>query len=449
VPTGATAPPGGLGLRGWSVAAIAITALVMSALATWLAVAPTRVADVAGSTAAKPSVAVLPFDNLGDKPEQDYFADGVTAHLITDLSKVSGLFVIAPGSVFPYKGTDTPPRQVSAELAVDYVVSGSVQRSGQRLRVHVQLIGARDERAIWGEHYEGTPADVFAIQDMLTAAVISVLQVELPPAERELLSRRATTSVVAYDYYLRGIEAHGRRSSAQNREARRFFQQATELDPDFARAYAGLAMSHARDALDGWVSTPMQSLERAETLIDRAEAIDTTLAQVHFVRGLVNLFSRRHLDALTAARRALQVDPNYADAHALSAWILNYAGRSGEAELSMDKAMRLNPKASASYFEVLGEIRFAQRRYADAVAVFDRVLAINPNYMRARMWNAASLVQTGEIDRAEWQVTELLALDPGLSLQQLGFAFPFKDPRELDRVVDGLRTAGLPERPDG
>ncbi len=389
----------------------------------------------------KPAVAVLPFENLGDSPEQDYFADGITADLITDLSKASGLLVIAPGSVFAYKGSQAAPGQVSAELAVDYLIVGSVQRSGERLRVNVQLIAASDQHALWAERYEGVPGDIFTMQDQLTAAVISALQIELAPSEQEVLARRPTASVAAYDDYLRGIEAHGRRTSEQNLLAREHFQRAIELDPGFARAYAGLALTHSRDAIDGWVSTPLRSLEQAAELAARAAAIDPALPQVHFVSGQVDLFRRRHVEAIAAAQRALQVDPNYADAHALSAWILNYAGRTNEAQRSIDQAMRLNPRATASYLEIEGEIRFVQRRFEDSAAVFAQVLAINPNYMRARMWNAAALALAGDVDQAEWEATELRVLNPEFSLQRLAFAFPFKDPTGVG-CLDGRPAAG-------
>lgn len=397
------------------------------------------------SLSGKPALAILPFENLAATPEQDYFANGITADLITDLSKVSGLLVIAPGSVFAYKDSDAGPRQISTELDVGYVVVGSVQRSGDRLRVNVQLIEAASERALWGERYEGAMVDVFRVQDRLAAAVISALRVELEPMEREFLARRPTASVAAYDHYLRGLEAHGHRSRDQNLSAKEHFLRAIELDPEFARAYTGLAMTHSRDAIDGWTETPFRSLEQAAVLAEKAERLDPTLPQVHFVRGQVDLFRRRHDQAIEATRRAIRVDPNYADAYALSAWTLNYAGRTDKALAAMEKAMRLNPRPTASYLEVLGEIRFVQGQYRESVSVFEKVLDINPNYMRARMWIAAALAHSGSRERSEWETTELMVLNPNFSLSRLGFAFPFKDPRMLETLLDGLRKAGLPD----
>jgi TolB-like protein len=396
-----------------------------------------------GLATAKPAVAVLPLKNLGVSPEQDYFANGVTADLITDLSKVSGLLVIAPGSVFAYTDTDAGPRQISAELDVDYVVVGSVQRAGDQLRVNVQLIKADHERALWAERYAGQLSEIFDIQDRLTAAVIAALEVELAPVEREFLAKRPTESIAAYDDYLRGLEAHGHRSREQNLIARGHFQRAIGFDPTFARAYAGLAMTHSRDAIDGWVADPSRSLELAAELAGKAAVLDPSLPQVHFVSGQVDLFRRRHLAAIEATQRALSVDPNYADAYALSAWVLNYAGRPAEAQGALDKAMRLNPRPTASYLEVLGEILFAQRRYAESASVFATVLDINPNYMRARMWSAAALAQMGDTESARWEVVELMVLSPDFALTRLEFAFPFKDPQVLDALFAGLGKAGL------
>jgi len=393
----------------------------------------------------KPAVAIMPFKNLGITPEQDYFANGITADLITDLSKVSALLVIAPGSVFAYKDSLTGPRQISSELDVDYVVMGSVQRLGDRLRVNVQLMEAGVERAIWGERYDSTMNQIFSVQDRLVTAVIMALKVELGPTERTTLSKQPTNSVAAYDHYLQGYEAHGHRSREQNLTAREHFQRAIQLDPGFARAYAGLALTHSRDAIDGWTMTPERSLEQAAELAGKAAVMDPSLPQVHFVSAQVDLFRHRHLQAIEAAQRAIEIEPNYADAYALSAWILNYAGRPAEALTSMEMAMRLNPRPTASYLEVLGEIRFVLGQYKESVSIFERVLNINPNYTRARMWNVAALAHAGFRDRADWEAIELLILNPNFTLTRLEFAFPFQDPRELDKLLSGLKMAVLPD----
>lgn len=394
---------------------------------------------------ARPAVAILPFGNLGRVPEDDYFANGITADLITDLSKLSGLLVIAPGTVFAYRNSGAAPGEISAELDVDYLVTGTVQRLRDRLRINVQLIDAGGGRALWGERYSGRLSELFEIQDALTASVIAALQVELVPAELRQVATSSTASVAAYDAYLRGLEEHGGRSEVQNRAARHHFEEAIALDPGFARAYAGLALTYSREAIDGWTSAPASSLRLAAQFADKAARMDPSLPQVHFVTGQVRLFQRRHTAAIEAAERATAVDPNYADAYALLAWSLNYAGRPRKALASLEQAMRLNPRPPASYLEILGEIQFAQGRYQDSASTFQRVLGINPSYLRARMWNAAALVEAGSEGLAEWEVDELMIASPHLTLKRLEFAFPFKDPRTSDRALNALRTAGVGE----
>ncbi|MGB5638398.1 MAG: winged helix-turn-helix domain-containing protein [Sedimenticolaceae bacterium] len=396
-------------------------------------------------TSTRPAVAVIPFTNLGRTPEDDYFANGITADLITDLSKLKGLLVIAPETAFGHRDGGADPALISSDLDVDYLVTGSVQRLQQALRINVRLIEVRGRLALWGERYVGKLNDVFAIQDRITTAVVAALEIELAPDERKRLVSRSTASIAAYDAYLRGLEAHGRRSEAQNQIARRHFEEAVALDPQFARAYTGIALTYSREAIDGWTSDPADSLKQAADYADRAARLDSSLPQVHFVTGQIRLFQRRHAEAVAAAERAIAVNPNYADAFALLAWTLNYAGRPEEAILALNMAMRLNPRPPASYLEILGEIYFARGRYKDAAGTFQNVLEINPAYLRARLWNAAALFHSGSRDLAEWEIIEALAASPNLTLARLEFAFPFKDPRIQESVLSALHDASLPD----
>lgn len=391
----------------------------------------------------KPSVAIMPFQNLGEKPEQDYFANGITMNLISDLARVSGLLVIAPGSVFSYRGTHSETRKISQELDVDYVVRGSVQREGEHVRVNAQLIEAASERALWAERFDSELGDMFKMQDQVATGLVAAFNIELALGERDIFSRYPTSSGHAYDLFLRGLEEHGHRTPESNSSARAYFEQAIELDPKFARAIAGLALVHSRNAIDGWTATPDRSLDSAAELAETAAEMNPAIPQVHFVASQVALFRGQHLEAIEAAQRAIHYSPNFADAYALLAWIMNYAGRPHEALAVMETAMRLNPVIPASYSEVLGEIYFLQGSYSEAIAAFERALLINPSYMRVRMWLIATLVQTGSLDEAQWQAEVLMLLNPDFSLARLQYAFPFRDRSVRDSVLQGLRQAGL------
>jgi TolB-like protein/Tfp pilus assembly protein PilF len=378
-------------------------------------------------------------------PDDNYFADGITADLITDLSKLGGLLVIAPGTTFAYRDHEAEPAQIASELGVDYLVTGTVQRLHQALRINVNLLDARTGGALWGERYAGKLEQVFPIQDRIAVEVVAALKLELAPAEQLLLTSRPTESVAAYDAYLRGFEVHGRRSEAQNLLARRYFEEAVALDPEFARAHTGLALTYSREAIDGWTTQPSRSLELAAQHADRAAELDPSLPQVHFVTGQVRLFQRLHSEAVSAAERAIEADPNSADGFALLAWTLNYAGRPAKAMSALNMAMRLNPRPPASYLEILGEIYFVQGRYEDSASTFQQVLDVNPAYLRARLWNAAALVRAGASGLAGWEVDEALTASPNLTTARLAFAFPFKDPRTEELALHALRSAGLQE----
>ena len=431
------------------VIAVLVALGIGSAL--WALLSPDGIAPSALRPLADlPAVAVLPFENLGADPEQDYFANGITADLITDLSRINALLVIAPGSVFAYEGGMGGARQIATEMQLDYVVVGRVQRLQDRLRINVQLIEASGERALWGERYSGSMTDLFDVQDRITSDVISALKVKLSTSEQALLADRPTANVVAYDRYLRGVQDHGSRTALQNLSARDHFRRAIELDPAFASAYAGLAMTYAREAIDGWTENPLRALELAAELAEKAAAMGPHSPQVYFAEGQVELFLGRHARAIAAAERAIEVEPNYADAYALMAWTLSYAGRPDAALAALDQAGRLSPRPPASYLEILGEIQFGQGRYRESASTFQRVLGINPGYSRARMWNAAALAAAGQIESAEWEVDELLVSSPGVTLTRLTYAFPFTDSNEASMatkraVLGALRSAGLPD----
>ena len=255
----------------------------------------------------------------------------------------------------------------------------------------------------------------------------------------------ATKSIAAYDEFLRGQERYGRRTPGDNRVAQLHFERAIALDPSFARAYAGLALTWSRLAIDGWATDADKVLTKAAEYARKAAAIDPSIPQIHFVRAQVELFRGKHERAAAAATAAIELDPNYADAYALLAWILHYAGRPDHAWSALGEALKRNPNSAASYREIAGEIYFTTGRFQQAAKEFEAALERNPAHMRARLWFAATLLRLGQDEEAAWEVQELIAINPDFSLSRMLLAFPLKDPYQLDALTAALAQLGLPE----
>jgi adenylate cyclase len=255
--------------------------------------------------------------------------------------------------------------------------------------------------------------------------------------------RKYAAGIEAYDYFLRGKEHYGRLTLDELESAAALFEQAIVLDPQFARAYAGLGLVYLRHAIEGWEENTEAMLGRAGAYSRKALALDTELPEVHFVNGFVALFGRRHRDALEELDRAIRLRPSYADAHALLAWVLHFAGRPEDARASLEQAMQLNPRVPAAYLLVLAEIEFGLHRYAEALAALERAVEINPAHPRTLLWLVAAYVQTDRLEDARWALEELLMLHPSVSIARLQEAFPFKNPAQLEHLLHALRGAGL------
>lgn len=389
------------------------------------------------------AIVVLPFDNLAADPAQDYFSNGITEDLITELSKIPELAVIARGSAFAYRG-DEDLERLRRELGVQYVLRGSVRRDAARIRINAQLVDAASGRHLWAERYDATLNDTFELQDAITGRIAAVLKVHLTSREGAL-ARRYTASMEAYDYFLRGLDHYGRRGFDDVESAKAFYEKAIALDPGFARAHANLGLVYARQAIDGWAADAQAPLDRASVLTEKALALDDGLADVHFVDAYVALFRRDYERALRALDRALVLRPSYADAHGLLAWVLHFAGRPEQARPALRQAIQLNPRVPSPYLLVQGEIDFTAGRYDEAIGSFERALAMNPAAPRTHLVLAAAYALAGRTDDARWAIEQLLASHPGASRSRLQSAFPFKDPSQLERLLDALQKAGLPE----
>jgi adenylate cyclase len=447
--TAAPAPAAKRSLR-WPLAATGIVSLlIVAGLALWQRPwepreEPASVEAMAFPLPDRPSIAVLPFTNMSDDPNQGYFADGMTEDLITDLSKLSGLFVIARNSSFSYRGQQVKVRQVAEELGVRYVLEGSVRRAGDQVRINAQLIDATTGGHLWAERYDGSMDDIFDLQDQVTEQIVAALAVKLTADEEERLSLAAKANPEAYDTLLRGLEKLRRYTRETNAEARELFEKAIALDPAYARAYADLAQTFELDARNGWADNRDEAIRRASELIQSALEYDDSMPQVHLVRASIYRAQRRYGEALAASQRSIELDPNYAAGQVNLASVLMSAGRPEEGLAAIREALRRNPRYSFQYLRLLGQAYFLLGRYQAAIPELQKVVDANPEFLTGHLLLAATYGQAGQIEDAEWEAEEILTLLPDFSLTAERERAPFVSPG-LDRYIAGLRKAGLPE----
>ncbi len=390
----------------------------------------------------KPSVAVLPFENMSGDAGQEYFSDGITEDLITGLSKLSGLFVIARNSVFAYKGKTLQPAQVSRELGVRYVLEGSVRKAGNRVRITAQLVDASTGYHVWAERYDRDLKDVFALQDEVTQKIVGVLAVKLTVPEKDRLGRAPTRNLEAYDAVLRGLEYHRRTTKEANAEARKMYARAVELDPGYAMAYAALGWTHLQAWQFQWSRDP-ETLQRAFELAQQAIALDDSLAGPHGLLAQVYLWKKEHQRAIAQAERAVLLAPNDADGYETLAEVLAWSERADEAIGYIKQAMRLNPQYPFFYLWTLGHAYYLTERSDEAIATLKKLLERNPNFVAAHAFLAVLYGERGLEQEARSEAAAAARLNPQASLESLRQLVPYKNERDLERFLAAMRKWGL------
>ncbi|HXG21020.1 MAG TPA: adenylate/guanylate cyclase domain-containing protein [Methylomirabilota bacterium] len=390
----------------------------------------------------KPSIAVLPFVNMSSDPEQEYFSDGITEDLITDLSKISGLFVISRNSVLPYKGKAIKPEQVSVELGVRYILEGSIRKAGNRVRITAQLIDAATGYHLWAERYDRDLQDIFALQDEVTRNIVASLKVQLTVGEQQRLGCPLTKNLEAYDCYLRGLELYDRSTQEANLLARQLFVKAVALDPRFATAHAHVGWAHFAEWSMGWSQDP-RTLDLALASVQKALAVDALLPTGHRLLGIVYLWKKQYDLAIAEVERALALDQNDADTYCALGDIFNFSGRPEETPDLVEKAMRLNPHYPTWYLWVLGHAYYLLRRYDEAIATFKKALTRNPDFLPAHGFLAIIYGETGSLEEAKVEGATTIRLSPQFSHHTLQQRMPYKDPAVLERVLHGARRARL------
>lgn len=384
---------------------------------------------------ALPMLRVESFEATGPDPRLTLIARGVSADLATDLSKVSGLRVAT--------GAEPPSLPAAETTRARYVLSGSVIGDGERLRVYAYLVDAIAGRELWSQRFDRDASDLFAVQDDLVHSILAVLSVKVTDAETLRIAQRDTRNLRAYEQFLRGQAALLVRSRSQNEAARAEYWRAIRLDPAFARAYAGLALADALDYQMGWASDGRAALGRALELARSAEQMRPDIAETHWVLGFVDVQRREHGEALRHLDTALRLNPSYADAYALKGGIDTYVGRPRDGISLLRTAMRLNPQAGSLYFLLLGRAYYFLGDSAQARVNLEQALLRNPENLEAHIYLTAVDRALGMDGAAQWEVTEIRALDPGFDAGRWLAPYPLTDARQRERLASALREVGL------
>jgi adenylate cyclase len=406
---------------------------------------PASVEKMAFPLPEKPSIAVLPFDNMSGDPEQDYLSDGLTEQLISALSKVEYLFVIARNSTFTYKGKPAKVKQVAEELGVRYVLEGSVQKVEDRLRITVQLIDALKGHHLWSESYDRELKDIFDLQDEITMKVVTAMRVKLTAGEEARAFGKGTKNLKAYLKRLEAFEPYYMLKKEANVRAKKLLEEAILLDPEFADAYSLLAYCHINDALYGWSKSPPKSMHRAFELAQKAQSLDSSLPQPHGIKGIIYVFQKKYEEAIVEAQQAVEIYPHGPMQIFTLGWILRLAGRPEEAIPLMEKSIRLNPIPTYMAFDTLGRAYFLAGKYEKAIGAYKTAVKVDPDLWDAHVGLAATYAVLGREDEARTEVSEILRIEPSFSIKKYEKFMSYQ--LGLEPEIEGLRKAGLPEHP--
>ncbi len=449
--TGAVYAPMTARARRWPVAALAVVLVVAAGGLGWLRpwepkLERASVARMAYPLPDQPSIAVLPFVNLSGDPEQAYFADGLTEDIITTLSKIPTLFVIARTSTFTYKDKPVKVQQVAEDLGVRFVLEGSVRRTEGRVRVTVQLSDAISGNHLWAGRYDRDAKGFLALQDDITGTIVRVLRIELTEGEMVRVQLgRGTDDIEAWASAKRGHALLRRITKEDVARGRQHIERAIESDPGYATAWSSLAWTHLHDAKFGWSASRAESFQEAVAAAKKALTLDDSLPNTYAVLGAINLIERQHDQAIAYMEKAVALAPNGADHTARLAWTLTYAGRPTEAAALLEKAMRLSPYYPAWYLVTLGCAYRLGGRYDDAIAALKRAEQRSPGNFHTHAVLAVIYSELERLEEARAKVADILKMDPNYTIAQFAKAVPYKDPAEFDRIRNALRIAGLPE----
>jgi len=435
--------------RGQRTALVVLAALllIVGGLLIWrTAFPPVQVASVekmAYPLPDRPSIAVLPFDNLSKDPEQEYFSDGLTEEIIASLSSVPKLFVIARNSTFTYKGKPVKVQQVSEELGVQYVLEGSVRKGGDKIRITAQLIDAMTGNHLWAEQYDRDLKDIFAVQDEITKNIITALQVKLTKGEEVKAASKGTNNLEAYLKYLQAKELIDKVNPESNALAKQLAEEAIESDPDYSYAYYVLGRSHMMDV---WVKTSKSSkasIGKAIQLVQKAIALDETNAEAHALLGFLYSMTKQYDKAIAQAEEAVTLNPNSAVAHFGMGKNLFFAGRFEESIPEYKKAIRLNPIPPNNHFWSLGLSYAYIEQYDEAIKWCEKAVHQEPNDLLARVMMTVVYSLSGHDEKARVEADEVLRIQPKFTLDKFKKKVTYKNKQDAEKFLSALHKAGL------
>jgi TolB-like protein len=407
----------------------------------------------------KPSIAVLPFVNMSNDPEQEYFSDGISEDIITDLSKISRLIVIARNSSFAYKGKSVNVQQIGQDLKVRYLLEGSVRKAGDQVRINAQLIDAANGQHLWAERYDGKMDDIFALQDKITRKIISALTLKLTAGEQNALTDRGTDNLQAYDEFLKGWQGYRLLTSAGFAEAKIHLEKAVELDPEFARAYAALAVlfwkaiqyatPELRQGL-GLTDRAKKNAVRAKPQFLLKKAMKKPTALAHGLMSQLYLLRYQRDEALAEIERAIAMDPNDPELYAWRSNILWLMGKSSEAIESAKMGLRLDPNNPTTYLIQLGKANLPDGNLQESLEVLERAKRLNPEFSGSVALSQSiiySIQGRNEEAHTAYEIFLKSRQSPVRNLNDIMLYFPFADAKKLDRIAEALIKAGAPGNP--
>lgn len=391
-----------------------------------------------------PSVVVLPFKNLGDDPQQEYLIDGITDDLITDLSSVKALRVIARQSSYHYKNNPAEIDDIARQLGVSYIVEGSVRKLGQQIRINVQLTDAEKSESIWAQRFDTDTGNIFNTQDEIIRNVLNAMVVTLSGNESYASEYRQASNFDAYDAFLVGQAYIKTRNRQGYEQAMKAFERALQFDPNYARAYGAMAVTLTRGYRYQWSDLSLvEARERALELVKKAVELDPTSPQIFWALAYVRLHRREFDEAEAAAKKSASLSPNYADTLALIANIANWRGKPEETIDYINKAKLLNPHYTFQYASNLGLAYYNLGQYPQAVKHLRDALSRNEDALNPRLYLAATYIRLNQQGDAEWEIEQISANRPDVALSNLDTSLPFEDEKYLGRLKDDLIKAGL------